>query len=284
LTAREGLKARKRLADGFENYLRSDNQRFASSAVKSTLEIVAKNNLSLEDSARLEIFNTSVATVNTVPTAVWMLLNILANDDLLLALRGELASAMKITPTSTGRDIHLDISNITETCPLLHATYQESLRLGSIPTCNRSVLEDTVLTDPDTGRRIALKKGHRVVIPTFMLHFRDSFWSGNAREFDPWRFMNTTEKDSKEKKLRNTAFVPFGGGIHLCPGRHLAQAEILAVAGLMIAALDFQLSDGGKITVPMEASESGSKKPAVPIIVGIRKRAGWEDATWSVQS
>lgn len=254
--------------------------------MRSTIEIMRNNNLRIEDIARLEIFNISVATVNTAPTAIWMLLNMLANDELLSALRKELESMMKITPAADGkgRQICFDFSDINKAYPLLNATYQEALRLGSIPTCNRAVLEDTMLTDPETGEQVALKKGHRVVIPTFLLHFRDSLWNGNAEEFDPYRFLNTGMVDMKEKRSQNNAYIPYGGGVHLCPGRHLAHAEILAVAGLMAAALDFELHDGGKITVPADAAASGSKKPAVPIIMRIRKRVGWEDVTWSVKS
>lgn len=281
MTAREGVKARKRLSDGFEHYLRSNGQQYASSAVKSSIDLADKNNLSLEDKARLEVFNTSVATVNTAPTAIWMIINILSNKTLLQDLREEMASVMKITTTSQGRNIDLDFTNINESCPLLHATYQESLRLGSIPTSNRIVLEDTVVTDPGSGREFSLKKGNRVVVPIWMLHTSDTNWTGNTREFNPWRFLKTTTKENKEKR---TVFVPYGGGIHLCPGRHLAQVEVLAVAGLMVAALDFELSDGKKVTVPLEVTENGSKKPAVPMIVRIRKRTGWEDVTWSVQS
>lgn len=287
MTAREGLRARERLANAFEQYLRSGHEQHASAAVRSTVEILRKHGLSIEDNSRLEIFNISVATVNTTPTAIWMIINILAQPKLLTALRAELQTIMTTTPAgqdTPGRRVELDLSGVGETtCPLLFATYQEALRLGSIPTCNRAVLEDAVLTDPETARDILFKRGQRVVIPTFMLHMREAIWGRDADTFDPWRFMDGAAMAGKDRKARSQGFVPYGGGVHLCPGRYLAQMEILAVAGLMTAALDFEAADGGDITVHAHPSASGSKKPALPQLVRIRRRAGWEDVEWGVK-
>ena len=283
--APEGLKARERLVHGFEKYMQAGHDKSASHVIRATIEIMRNHDVEPQDLARVETFNTSVATVNTTPTAVWMIINILANKKLHKALYEELQNITTVLPSEgdvSGRRIEVDISRVAKQCPLLQASYQEALRLGSIPVCNRSVLEDTVMVDPETEQEVVLKKGHRVVVPTFMLHMRETFWGEKAETFDPWRFLG--EKKDEDRRIRGQAFVPYGGGVHLCPGRHFAEIEILAVASLMILGMEVQMADGSEITVPRAANISGALKPAVPMLVRMGRRVGWEDVEWVINA
>ncbi|KAK3327462.1 cytochrome P450 [Cercophora scortea] len=292
-----GVRAVNRIAAAFEAYVLEGRDKLASAAVRSTISSVQKLGMSLNDYARLEVFNISVATVNTVPTAVSMIYNILAKPTLLQALRDEIQAV--ITQINTGspdpsgnkkkkRKMQLDISRAAEACPLLVSCYQEALRIGSTPTCNRAVLEDTLLTDPSTGAEVMLRQGQRVSIPTFMLHSRDQIWGGDATTFDPSRFMpgGSAGADSKGR-AREQGFVPYGGGVHLCPGRHLAKIEILASGALMVMGLDVLPGEEGKeggIVAPGYSVATGAKKPeGEERFVRIRRRVGWEDVEWSVK-
>ncbi|KAK3685831.1 cytochrome P450 [Podospora appendiculata] len=299
LIAPAGVRAVNRIAAAFEAYVLEGRDKLASAAVRSTISSAQKLGLSLNDYARLEVFNISVATVNTVPTAVSMIYNILAKPALPQALRDEIQAVL--THVNTGspdpsgssktkkkkRKMQLDISRAAETCPLLVACYQEALRIGSTPTCNRAVLEDTLLADAATGADVLVRKGQRVSIPTFMLHSRDQIWGGDATAFDPWRFMPGGSADAKGpgRARREQGFVPYGGGLHLCPGRHLAKIEILATGALMVMGLDFLAGEDGKaIVAPTYSEATGAKKPEGETrIVRIRRREGWEDVEWSVK-
>jgi cytochrome P450 len=273
------------LVHAFEKYLQAGHEKHASHVIRATIDIMRNHDVNPQDLARVETFNTSVATVNTTPTAVWMIINVLANKKLHKALSAELHGITTELPNerdASGRRIEVDISRVSKECPLLQATYQEALRLGSIPVCNRSVLEDTVMVEPETGQEVVLKKGHRVVVPTFMLHMREALWGEKAEAFDPWRFLN--EKNSEDRKIRSQAFVPYGGGVHLCPGRHFAEIEILAVASLMILGMEVQMADSSEITVPRAAITSGALKPAVPMLVRMGRHAGFKDVEWVIKA
>lgn len=269
------------MSQAFQKFFIDGNEEYASEAVKSSLATARKMDVSAEDYSRIEVFNISVATVNTVPTAVAMIQNILANTDLLRSLRKELEVILTTKETPYGRQAELDIGRAEVECPLLNACYQEALRIGSTPTCNRAILEDVVLTDPDTGREILFKKGWRVSIPTFLLHNRDTFWGGDAESFKPEKFLPGGVATDSKGKVRTQGFVPYGGGAHLCPGRHLAKMEILASGALVIMALDFEAENG--FVAQNYTLNSGAKKPVGLENVKIRRREGWERVEWSVK-
>ncbi|KAL7815092.1 cytochrome P450 [Trichoderma gracile] len=281
LFAPAGVRAVSRISQGFQNFIRNGSVKFASEAVKSGMATALDLNVSIEDCSRIEVFKISVATVNTVPTIVAMIQNILAKPALLQSLRKQLAVVVTVHDSPAGRTAELDVGLAEAECPLLLACYQEALRIGSTPTCNRVVLEDVLLTDPDTGRELLFKKGWRVCIPTFLLHNRDSFWGGDAENFGPEKFLPGGVGTDNHGRIRTQGFVPYGGGAHLCPGRHLAKKEILAAGALMIMALEFG-TEGGFATQNY-ASSKGAKKPVGLKDVRIRRRMGWEDVRWSVK-
>ncbi|RFU74919.1 cytochrome p450 [Trichoderma arundinaceum] len=281
LVAPSGVRTLVKISQAFQEFVRKGNDEFASDAVKSSIATARKMDVSADDYSRIEVFNVSVATVNTVPTAVAMIQNILANTDLLKALRKELEAILTTKETFQGLQAELDIGRAEIDCPLLHACYQEALRIGSTPTCNRAVLEDVVLTDPDTGREILFKKGWRVSIPTFLLHNRDTFWGGDAESFRPEKFLPGGFATDGKGKVRTQGFVPYGGGAHLCPGRHLAKMEILASSALVIMALDMKAENG--FVAQNYTLTSGARKPAGMENIKIKRREGWENAEWTVK-
>jgi cytochrome P450 len=255
--------------------------------VQSTINIMKAQNASIDDMARIETFGISVATINTTPTAIWLVINVLANRPLLSTLRDELQAVSTTLPTddttkSGTKKIELDLTNAAETCPILYAAYQEALRIGSIPTCNRSVLEDTTFTDPLTGQSVLMKKDVRVSIPTFLLHNQPKIWGTDVSVFNVDHFKDIKERSKdKEQKL---AFVPYGGGVHLCPGRHLAQQEIMAVAALIVQALDFEMGDGGgEVVVPNAAARFGVLQPEKPFVLKVKRREGFEMVEWAIR-
>lgn len=114
------------------------------------------------------------------------------------------------------------------------------------------------------------------------MHRSDPVWE-HANEFDPDRF--TPDKEvGKEARQRKQSYIPFGGGKHLCPGRHFAFAENLGFLAAMITG--FEMHDlkqenvrmgfgrvNDAITQPSPEGEGGK--------VRIARRAGWENVQWS---
>ncbi|CAN8100566.1 unnamed protein product [Discula destructiva] len=229
-----------------------------------------------------------VSTVNTIPTMYWFFTNVMLRPQLIDRLVREINEArgetplLRVTRDDKGKRVGavLNISNIEQQCPLLTSCYRETIRLGNQLFGLRMVDKDTTVTDED-GTQYLLKKGHNVIWSGKSLH-RSEVWD-NANEFDPDRFTPEREAE-KEARKRKQSYMPFGGGRHLCPGRHFAFAENLGFLAAMV--VGFQL-DGLK----QENVRMGLGNVADAIIqptpdgeggkVRLCRRPGWEEVVWS---
>jgi len=125
-----------------------------------------------------------------------------------------------------------------------------------------------------------------------VMHRIQGVWGDDALEFNPDRFLVATDKSADQisrDKTKKNAYIPFGGGRHLCPGRNFAFAEILALTCALV--LGFDLTSNG-----MEFDQM-MPRPAVlanaivkPLNNGeglglkLRRRKGWENVKWRFES
>ncbi|KAG9295075.1 hypothetical protein G9A89_017869 [Geosiphon pyriformis] len=79
------------------------------------------------------------------------------------------------------------------------------------------------------------------------IHCHNSHWS-NPKKFDPDRFMKNSES---ETKIEKNTFLPFGGGIRICPGRFMAMTEMKIVLITLFTAYEIELVNPKK---PLEYS------------------------------
>lgn len=188
------------------------------------------------------------ATANAFPTLYWMLLFIYRDPGLLRDLRAELeATVVSDQEEEDGTYAKVvDARKINATsCPLLHSCYTETLRLVSRQPGARIVTADTALTfkDSKTGfeSSYAIEKGSVVHMPGEMLHLSERNWGPNASQFDGYRFFRLAQDPNKgaDRKARK-AHIALGGGKHLCPGRNMASAEILATAAAFVTGFEME--------------------------------------------
>lgn len=98
------------------------------------------------------------------------------------------------------------------------AALQETLRLYPQATgLSRDTASDVVIG----GRSI--KQGSTIVMSIYATHHDKNIWE-YPESFYPEHFLNQME-DSRHKY----AFIPFGGGIHNCIGRHMAELEMMVI-------------------------------------------------------
>lgn len=230
------------------------------------------------------------ATVNTAPTFFWVLAEVFADPARLARVRDEVASSGVLQVVSAdaaaadGKERRLgsiDFMGVTKHCPYAVACYREVLRLYDNATGSRTVVgADTTVTDPGTGRAYLLRAGVEVQWSAYVAH-GEGQWGADPHRFRPERWL---EAPLEAHRDRRDAFIPFGGGKHLCPGRNFAFAEI--VGALACMAVGFELEG---VRVP-----SGSRlnnfhvalrypvydrrtSPAARLV----RRSGWEDVEWS---
>ena len=140
---------------------------------------------------------------------------ILYDPRLLAILRDEISPA--VSENTPGLEYRLE-----QECPRLRAVYHEVLRLTASSSTVRGIQCRT-----EIGDRI-LAAGANILIPYRQLHLNPEIFGKNADQFDPERFL-------RNKTLsKNPSFRPFGGGRTYCPGRYLAEREILTFVALAL--------------------------------------------------
>lgn len=274
ITARKPIAARARVSNAFQKYYEAGGVEKASAYARLRYQAEIDHDVPLADIARYEVGGSIAILVNTSPTAFWTLLLFFSHPGLLADLRTEIDACTKTTKKSDGSVIKsIDITTLKETCPLLLSSYQESLRYSSMGASVREVMEDTYLD------QWLLKKGAMLQMPSRIIHQDASLWGSNVAEFDPRRFL-PGEKD----RHRNTCFRAFGGGKTLCPGRHFATNEVLAVVAMFIARLDME-PVGGEWKHPTTVNTNVAAvimEPDNDIEVEIKTREGFEGVKWEV--
>ncbi|MCB1778098.1 MAG: cytochrome P450, partial [Candidatus Competibacteraceae bacterium] len=103
----------------------------------------------------------------------------------------------------------------------------------------RARVEDTV-----GGYRIPVESP--VVVSPYVMHHHPAYWDCPDR-FDPNRFL--PERAAARPPF---TYFPFGGGPHVCIGRHLAIKELLAIVALVVRAFRMMPPLGRRV-VPQPA-------------------------------
>ncbi|KAI1467618.1 cytochrome P450 [Daldinia caldariorum] len=211
ILARRAYKARERLVAAFIDYFGNDKHLDGGSLfVQLTNQVNDSTGLSLVDKARIEVGQVAAATFNTAPGA---------------------KEVMRLVDEVNGTHT-IDLARVRTECPLLVSTLQEVMRFYGTATSLRLIYEDTMLDG-----EYLLKKGGAVLMPNSMFHTDETLWGPSVGEFDHTRFLKAGRRKSSTKHPA-AAFRGFGGGHVLCPGRHLASTEMLALMALILVRVD----------------------------------------------
>lgn len=274
ILARKPIAARDKVAKAFEAYYKSDGVENASALAQKRYEAEINNNVPLEDIARFEVGGSIAVLVNTAPAAFWLLLLLHSHPGLLEDIRKEIDACTSTTTENVSTMKTLDITSLKQNCPLLLSSYQEVLRHRSMGTSVREVMEDTYLD------QWLLKKGAMLQMPSRIIHQDTGLWGADVADFNPRRFL----PEERHNRPRDACFRAFGGGKTLCPGRHFATNEILAVVAVFIARLDMKPAVGGW-KLPTSANTNVAAvimEPDHDIQVEIKTRRGFEDVKWAI--
>lgn len=184
---------------------------------------------------------------NAYKLCFWILTYILHDSSLHTTIRNEISPAVDASTSPN------DLAALLDRCPNLNAVFNEVLRFTSSSSSIRNVLK------PVTVGGKNLRIGTKVLIPFRQLHFNEDIFGPDAGTLNPERFLRNKELN------RSASFRPFGGGKTYCPGRFLAQREILVFTALVLTRFDVALvgKEGNK-GVPFPKLEDG--KPCLGIM------------------
>ncbi|KAL9131944.1 MAG: hypothetical protein Q9217_000224 [Psora testacea] len=279
LTARKAFNGRETTVKALKIYFGKDGHEQGSYLEKALRAATMKYRLSLEDTARFELSNVIAILVNTVPTCFWMMFHIFSDPLLLSDLRSELDSILVVHPNEE-KSPHriLDVNALKDQCPLLNSTWQETLRYRANGSSNREVMQDTVLDD-----RYLLKKGSVIQMPALVVHADTSVWGPSATQFDPRRFLAPVTKGKQDQRQHPGAFRAFGGGATLCPGRHFARTEILALVAMLVVRFDIK---GPWPVLPLNDRDMAAAivYPGEDTEIEVAPRKGFESGSWAFQT
>jgi len=112
-------------------------------------------------------------------------------------------------------------------------------------------------------------------IPSRIIHQDADLWGPSVSEFNLRRFL----PEEKQNRPRDVCFRAWGSGKTLCPGRHFATNEVLAVVAIFIARFDMKPVKGNwKLPTTMNTNVAAVvMEPDDDIEVEITTRLGFED-------
>ena len=273
---RDLFEAREKVAGALIEYMNKAGYETGSGLVKRRVEHHAGWGFSSEDLGRGELGNAFAVVASSTAACFWVLYHIFSDDKVLADVRAEVSAlvtrGVEEGPDDGGSRVpvnSVDLARIKSACPILLSVFQETLRYRSLSSSFKMVLEDVLLDG-----RILLKKGGMLMIPSTVQHYDTDQWGPTAAEFDHLRF-------APQKKWNRTAFRGFGGGHVLCPGRHFASNEIMALAAMMVLQFDLVPASGGWGDGAWGKSPAAAQFPILDVDVKVEMRPRGSDAeTW----
>lgn len=176
----------------------------------------------------------------------------------------------------TQSDIQFDTSRLLRQ-PVMQAVFTETLRLRAHGFVVRSASKkDIIIND------WKIPRNKFIMMSSTPGHMSASVWCNGASEshpvdeFWPGRFLHYSESTKAlEFSMNKTkgAWMPFGGGHHPCPGRHISKVEILLTMALLTTTYDCEILAGPRdLEMSCRNFGLGVLGPANKVPVRMRRR------------
>lgn len=222
--------------------------------------------------------------VNSNKNVFWMLLQIYSRPELLSDIRKEIAGYVKVSPTSEcGSNgfskLQIDVDGLCKNCPLIKASFYETMRMNMSGLGIRQVNQDLVLKESAHDATMFGKKrpqsyripaGSTLVLGNGTMQ-QDPRIFEDPDQFQPQRFIDEEGKDGSVRvNMKN--LHTFGGGSYKCKGRYFAEKEVLIFAASILVMWDVGPVDGDALILPKMGLAGASRSPAADIRVRLTRR------------
>lgn len=229
------------------------------------------------------------ATANSIPAIGWMILETLQRPALLERVRAEIAPFM---PREGTPDMDLD-----GLCrqPLVQSLYAEVLRVH-----NGTVVARVPQRPDYTIAGWRFPKDEPIMVSTFNTARVPSIWNQGTPDdphpvddFWPERFIvdpadaasgpalpraRTQQSEAPRGPYfsldgTNGAWLPYGGGSRMCPGRHFAKKEMIGAMALFLTQFDVEMAPrDGWVQHDLSYFMFGVMHPKGPVAARARRR------------
>ncbi|NP_001311890.1 Abscisic acid 8'-hydroxylase 3 [Capsicum annuum] len=254
---RKALQARKRLGKILSEIIRERKEKKVLEKGLLSCFLNAKEEKGLlvlnEDQIADNIIGVLFAAQDTTASVLtWILKYLHDNPKLLECVKAE----QKVIWQSNEQENHGLTWTQTRKMPITNKVVLETLRMASIISFTfREAVADVEY------KGYLIPKGWKVM-PLFRnIHHNPEFFP-DPQKFDPSRFENA---------LKPNTFMPFGSGVHACPGNELAKQEILVMTHHLVTEFRWEVV----------GSDSGIQYGPFPVPVGGLAARFWKESTTS---
>ena len=138
----------------------------------------------------------------------------------------------EVSALGLSRDAPISFDHL-EAMPLSEMAFKEALRIKPpVPSMPRRAVRDF------TFKGFAIPGGTLVGINPLFTHHMPDFWP-EPETFDPMRFT-----EEAQRNRHRFAWVPFGGGAHMCLGLHFAYMQVKTFARHFLQNLEVSIAPG----------------------------------------
>lgn len=224
------------------------------------------------------------ANANSNKIIFWMLLQICSKPKVLADIREEIAPFVAISTDQPKSDemarLQLDVDGLTRSCPLIKASFYETMRMNMSGMGVRNVNKELILTESaEDAILLGKKRPQSYIIPKgTTLALSNGTMQQDARifpdphNFEPRRFLFPDEKDPSKMVAIMRNLNTFGGGNYKCKGRLFAEKEVLIFVAGILTLWDLENPDGGLIQIPEMGPAGASRSPKRDVRIRLRKR------------
>ncbi|ORY00332.1 cytochrome P450 [Basidiobolus meristosporus CBS 931.73] len=234
---------------GYKHQENRDSRTLLETLIKSTLEADGDSTDLSEKRRRMHrlthaqmkanLLTVVMAGYETTATVMsWVLYELAKNPQYQDRIRAEVQQAFG---DINQLDIEQDLTIIEKVLnspdihlPFVNAIIQESLRIHSVAP----VFQFSALKDHDI-QGLKISKGTEIFLLTRVATLR-SWPTADPFRFNPEQWLGENGESESQIKTMNKLGLAFGFGPRVCPGRHLAETELIVLTSLIVAS--FQLS------------------------------------------
>ena len=193
------------------------------------------------------------SVANTVPAAFWTVAYLLCDEGAMGRVREEVDRVVPYHPLwEEGEGVRWS----RELCAQLKLTdsaVSEALRLSTGSMVLREATAATTLTLA-SGQTVSLRAGDGISVYPALTHL-DARVFAEPQRYRVDRFVDAPTPTLQDQKVP-MAFMPFGGGVSLCPGRHWARNEIVMLVALLLQHVEWKVEGTAQVP-PMDYSRVG---------------------------
>jgi cytochrome P450 len=163
-------------------------------------------------------------------------------------------------------------------CPLLRATFYETMRMNMSGLGVRQVLKDITLRESAADAALFGKKkpqsytipaGSTLVLANGTMQMDQRIFA-DPEMFNPGRFLEEGPDGKVRAHMKN--LQTFGGGMYKCKGRYFAEKQVMIIASSLLVMWDIASIKDEQLEVPQMGYAGASRSPLEDIRVRLTRR------------